>query len=103
MEEKTRLKAREYLLRSRIYRFLAALCALVGLLIFLIFYFKNIEGDIVKALSSVSTAVFLFLPFLPAFVLSWLSMRSESKFLAVMKEFKLLSSETEKQKTSKKK
>ncbi len=84
MDEKTRLKARELLLRTRIYRFTAFVFAVIGLLIFLYLYFKDIGGDILTALSNPAIIAIILLPFLPAAVVSWMSVRSEKKLMKML-------------------
>jgi len=84
VDEATRLKAREQLLRARVYRFLALVCAVLGLVMFLSIYFRYVDGDIIGALTRVSTVLMLLLPFLPACVLSWMAVRAERKFMAML-------------------
>lgn len=84
LPEDTRKKARELLLKTRIYRFFAAAFAFAGLTVFLILYFRNVEGNVLDALSRPSIVAILLLPFLPAAVLSWMSARLESKFFDLL-------------------
>ncbi len=84
MDEEIRLQARELLLRSRIYRFVALLLAVIGLAVFGIFYFKYIDGNISSVLQKPTLILMLFLPFLPAVILSRMSAKTEKKFNAVL-------------------
>lgn len=86
MDEKTRLKARELLLRSRIYRFIALVFAAVGLVIFMILYFKYVEGDIINALKKPSLVLIVLIPFLPAFLLSRMAIKAENKFMKILED-----------------
>ena len=86
MEEKTRLEARELLLRSRLYRFAALIFAIVGIILFLFLYFKYIEGDMYQALQNPKLVLILLIPFLPAFILSRMAIKTEGKFQKIMDE-----------------
>lgn len=79
MDEKQRLLARDLLLRARIYKFLATLFACAGIVIFLSLYFRNIDGNLFNALARLSTVMTILLPFLPAFIFSWLASRAETR------------------------
>ncbi|PJB71767.1 MAG: hypothetical protein CO093_04455 [Alphaproteobacteria bacterium CG_4_9_14_3_um_filter_47_13] len=84
MDEKIRLQARELLLRSRIYRFVALCFAAIGLVIFIILYFRVIDGDIMQALRKPSFIVITIVPFLPAFILSRMSIRAGNKLMKLL-------------------
>ena len=75
-----RQEAKELLIKARLYRMIAVIFAVVGFVVFMILYFKNIEGNILEALSKPSMVVIILVPFLPAAVLSWLSVRTEERF-----------------------
>ena len=79
MDEDTRLKARESLLRSRIYRFTALVFAVLGLVLFVFLFFRYVEGDIMHALKKPSIVLILVLPFLPAAILSRMAVEAEKK------------------------
>lgn len=81
-QEEKRLQARELLLRARVYRAFALALAVGGLVIFSVLYQKHIGGDIIGALRRPSTVLIVLVPFVPAAVFSWLSIRAENKFLA---------------------
>src|SRR5690606_12348205 len=84
LDENTRQKARELLLKARIYRFFAAAFAVAGLTVFLVLYFREVEGDFSQALQRPSLVAIILLPFLPAAFLAWLSARLEAKFFALL-------------------
>ena len=86
MDESVRLKAREYLLRARIYRFCAAAFAVVGGIVFMVLYFRNMGGGGWRDMLKLSTALMILVPFLPAFILSLLSTKAENKFLEIMED-----------------
>ena len=79
MDEDTRLKARESLLRSRIYRFMALVFAALGLVLFVFLFFRYIEGDILHALKNPAVLLILVVPFLPAVILSGMAVKAEKK------------------------
>lgn len=84
MDEKTRLEARELLLRSRIYRVIALVFAAMGLVIFTVLYLKYMQGDILSALKKPSLVLIILIPFLPAFVLSRMAFKAENKFAKLL-------------------
>ena len=98
MDEQTRLKARELLLRSRVYRYSAIVFAVMGAVVFLALYFRYIEGDIIHALHNPMLVMILVLPFLPAFVLSWMAAKTANKFMVLLE--KLQNSDAEKKNTT---
>ena len=53
------------------YRILMGVFAVVGLIVFLILYVKNIEGNIVESLRNPSTIFMIIIPFIPAIVFSF--------------------------------
>ncbi len=71
-------------MQARIYRFIATIFAFAGLIVFLVLYFKNIEGDVMTALSRPSTIAIILVPFLPAAVLAWKAAKIESKFFDLL-------------------
>lgn len=75
-----RREARELLIKTRIYRFFALTFAAFGMVIFLLVYFRNLDGRILAALTEVKTVVLILVPFLPAAVLAALAAKTEAKF-----------------------
>lgn len=51
---------------------------------FLVLYFKNVEGRLVEALHNPMTIAVLLLPFLPAIVMTFLAERARSKFISFL-------------------
>lgn len=98
MEEEARLQARELLLRSRIYRFVALVFAAIGLIVFMLLYFKYIEGDIFEALKRPSLILIVIIPFLPAFILSRMALKTESRFVKILETLEVPEKEEEKAK-----
>lgn len=80
-----RAQARDLLIRTKILKFFAASFALMGLVVFLVLYFRNIDGRLFEALSNPFTIVMIVFPFLPAVVLSWLASRTESRFFDIVR------------------
>lgn len=81
MDDKTRLKARELLLRSRIYRFSGLVFACLGVFIFVFLYLSHIEGHFWSSLRRPDLVAMIFLPFVPAAILSMMAARAEKKFM----------------------
>ena len=71
-------------MRSRIYRMIAIVCAVVGFVIFTVLYFQKIEGQFEQALAEPRTLLIFVFPFLPAIVLSWLAERAQKRFLDII-------------------
>jgi hypothetical protein len=55
-------------------------------MIFIFLYIRNIDGHIGEALASPFTLVIIVFPFLPAAVLSLLSMKAENKFFKLLQD-----------------
>jgi hypothetical protein len=82
-------RAREYLIKSKLYRFLALVFACVGVLIFCVFYFEQSRtegGSVLAMLRDPSIIITLVFPFVPAIVLSFLAQRAERKLQDLLKE-----------------
>jgi hypothetical protein len=77
-------KARKIIIRARVYRLFAILFAGAGVIIFVILYLQQMEGDIVNALKDRAFLTILLLPFLPAFILSLIAKRLESKYFKLV-------------------
>lgn len=84
--EDVRKKARELLLKAKVYRFFAAAFAMAGVAVFLILYFKHVEGRLLEALTEPATIGIVLVPFLPAVILSWKASKIESKLLETMNQ-----------------
>ncbi len=82
-------RAREFLIKSKLYRFLALVFAGVGLLIFCGLYFqqeKSDGGGFLSVLRDPVLVVLLVFPFVPAIVLSLLAQRAERKLQEFLKD-----------------
>ncbi len=79
-------EARELYLKSKIYRIVAIIFAIVGLGLFGQLYFKQYNGDLAKALSDPFFIVTILFPFLPAIILSLISTRLEKKVVQYLQE-----------------
>lgn len=74
------LKARELVIKARIYRVLGLIFALVGLVIFLIMFMRHVEGSFFSSLTNPFVVTMIIFPFLPAAVLSFLARRLEREY-----------------------
>ncbi len=80
-------RAREHLIKSKLYRFLALVFACVGALLFGIMYFQKSEGgQLFVLLGDPVTVVFLLFPFIPAVVLSYMARSAERKMHDCLKD-----------------
>lgn len=73
-------KARELVIKARIYRMLALVFAFVGLVIFCIMFLRHVEGSFLSALTNPSVVIMIIFPFLPAAVLSFMANRLDRQY-----------------------
>lgn len=78
----------EYLIKSKLYRFMSLLFVTLGIFIFCALYIQNVEGRLVEALKDPMTVFIFLLPFIPAAVLTMLADSAEKKFKKMMKKDK---------------
>ncbi len=57
-------------MKAKLYRLMAIIFAMVGTVMFLTLYFKNVDGNIIGALKRPLLLCMMIIPFLPAIVLS---------------------------------
>ncbi|MBI2234726.1 MAG: hypothetical protein HYU57_07070 [Micavibrio aeruginosavorus] len=74
-------KARELVLKARIYRICALIFALVGLIMFVMLYMRHVEGSFLSSLTNPFIITIVVVPFLPAVVLSILAGRLEREYI----------------------
>jgi hypothetical protein len=81
-------RAREFLIKSKLYRFLALVFACVGVLIFIFLCFRQEEadGNFLEALSDPVTITFIIFPFAPSLALTFMARRAERKLRESLKE-----------------
>lgn len=77
---------KEILIKSKLYKFSAAVFAIFGVFLFVILYIQQVEGDLLRLFSDVRMISIFLVPFLPAAVLSILSQRLERKYLAMIEK-----------------
>ncbi len=82
-KEKT---AHEYLIKSKLYRFMSLLFVTLGIFIFCALYIQNVEGRLIQALKDPMTIFIFLVPFIPAAVLTVLADGAEKKFRQMMKK-----------------
>jgi hypothetical protein len=81
--------AREFLIKSKLYRFLALVFAGVGVVVFLFLVSQQLRmdgGSVVNALLDPVTIALIVFPFAPAIVLSLMARRAERKLAEILKE-----------------
>ena len=76
-KEKT---AQEYLIKSKLYRFVSYFFIALGILVFCVLYVQNVEGRLLAALKNPMTLSVFLVPFFPAAVLTFLADRAEKKY-----------------------
>jgi len=74
------LKAKEFLLYSKIYRFFAFLTAIIGFIISGVIYDKISDGSFLILLERPIVITYLFAPFIPAAFLAFLAHSKLKKF-----------------------
>lgn len=77
--------AKEYLVKAKLYQIISIAFVSIGIVIFLILYIKNVEGNLVEALRNPYTILIFLVPFFPAAVFSMLSSRAEKKYYEMTK------------------
>lgn len=71
---------REFLVKSKLYRFASLLFVTIGIFIFCALYIQNVEGRLMAAIKD-PLIIFIFVfPFLPAALLSFLADKAEKKY-----------------------
>ena len=86
MDEEIRLKAREYLLKTRLYRFIALCFLIAGVALFIVLYLRYIQGDALAALRQPVLVLILLIPFIPAAVLTSMAGKAQKNLMAIMDE-----------------
>jgi hypothetical protein len=77
--DKEKAAAKELLVKAKIYRFLAGMFAVVGLIIFAIVFTSKFDGKIINALQNPYIVIAMVMPFLPAVVLSFMAAKADKK------------------------
>ena len=72
--------AQEYLIKSKLYRFVSLFFVTLGVLIFCVMYVQNVEGRLIEALKDPMTIFIFLVPFVPAAVLTFLADGAEKKY-----------------------
>lgn len=80
----TRKDARKTIIKARVYRGLAIMFAIGGLIAFLRVYFTEVEGHLFDAVRDPWIVAILLLLFLPSVTLSWQARRLERRFFKIM-------------------
>lgn len=83
-KETARIHLREMLIKAKFYRAASVIFALCGIGVFVFLMSRFVDGDIYVVLKDPTIIIILLIPFLPAAVLSWLAVRSEKKFAAML-------------------
>ncbi len=81
----TRKDARKAILKAKIYRGLAILFAIGGLIAFSRVYFTEIEGHLLEVVRRPWILIVVLMLFLPAVTLSWYARRIEQHLFKIMK------------------
>ncbi len=77
-------ESRKALVKARLYRIFAVFFACTGLILFILLYFKNIEGHLFQAFQDPMIIVVILFPFLPAAILSIIAQYYENKYFKLM-------------------
>lgn len=81
-------KMRALIVKARMYRLASIAFALMGLLVFGVLYFQNMQGSLLNALRDPMFIVVVGFPFLPAAVLSWMAASAEKKLANLLESHK---------------
>jgi FtsH-binding integral membrane protein len=77
MQEADKQEARELLIKAKVYRILAAIFALGGIVVFLALYSQFYADDPMHALQDPMIIIFVVFPFIPSIILSLKAKRFE--------------------------
>jgi hypothetical protein len=72
--------AQEYLIKSKLYRFVSLLFVTLGVFVFCVMYIKNVEGRMLEALRDPMIITVFLVPFLPAAILTMMADSAEKKY-----------------------
>ena len=67
-------------MKARLLRLFALIFAVVGLVIFIVLYMRNIQGSFFSAMTNPFVIIMVIFPFLPAVVLSWKAGKLEEEY-----------------------
>jgi hypothetical protein len=70
----------EYLVKSKLYRFMSLLFVTLGIFVFCAMYVQNVEGRLIQALKDPMIISVFLIPFFPAAVLTFLADSCEKKY-----------------------
>jgi len=71
---------KEYLVKSKLYRFTSLLFVTIGIFVFCILYIQNVDGRFFEAIRDPFTVSIFLVPFIPAAILSFLADSAEKKY-----------------------
>jgi hypothetical protein len=81
-------EARRLAMKARVYRSIALLFVIVGILIFAHLYTSKVQGHFLKAIQDPFTITIFLFPFIPAVFLSWIANVYEKKYDQYMRKKK---------------
>ena len=86
-EAQDRRRAREKILRAKLYKIVSFACMLAALVIAVVFYQTLAKGDPLTLIRNPVLVGILFLPFVPAFVLAVLSRKNRAAALRILEPY----------------
>ena len=87
-DQNTRLKAKELLFKSRIYRLFGMVFAIVGIMILAYLYHVAAEGDPMAVLQNIASIGYILMALTPAIFFSFLANRAHKKLYKLLSENK---------------
>lgn len=84
--ETQREQAREHLVKSRLYKFLAGCFLVVAFMIFAVFYNMFADGTVMSFLKNPFLIGMMLFPFVPAYAFALMSKRRRSKAVKILSE-----------------
>lgn len=67
------------IVQSKVYHFMAMMFALLGFIVFAYLYYDFTKGDVMKVIEAPFSVLVMFIPFLPAVVLSMKAKKAQKK------------------------
>ena len=71
---------KEFLVKSKVYRFASLLFVTIGIMVFCVLYIENVDGRFFEAIRDPFTISIFLVPFIPAAILSFLADRAEKRY-----------------------
>ena len=97
LEIQSKQKAKENIVRSKLYKIVSLVCMIIALLVVVILYEALAKGDPVTVIKNPVLLGILLLPFFPAFFLAILSKKKRREAIKILEPYLTTKSDSEAQ------